>query len=147
MLAALLLAAGFAHAKQTFTTTRSLVFGRFVAGTGGTIVLTPAGARTRTGGVALVPSTVSSASFSYNDNAANKASAAVIISLPPDGNVTLTSAGGSMALTAFTSNPAPGAGVLSGGSLTFTVGATLNVGANQPTGSYTGSLPITIQYQ
>lgn len=147
LLAALLLAAGCAHANQTFTTNRSLVFGRFVAGSGGTIIVSPSGARMRTGGVALVSSAPSSASFTFTDNAGDNASAAVIISLPADGSVTLTSGASTMAVTSFTSNPGPAAGAMSGGTLIFTVGATLTVGANQPAGSYTGSIPITVQYQ
>jgi hypothetical protein len=151
LLAALLPAAGFAHAKVTFTTNRSLVFGRFVAGAGGTIIISTAGARTRTGGVALVASTgastPSSANFTYTDTSPGKASAGCVISLPADGSVTLTSGASTMTLRAFTSNPAPTAGALSGGTLTFSVGATLTVGANQATGNYSGSVPMTINCQ
>jgi hypothetical protein len=60
--------------------------------------------------------------------------------------VVLSSGANQMSLSKFTSNPS-GVGVMSGGSLQFTVGATLAVGANQPKGSYTGSIPVTIQYQ
>jgi hypothetical protein len=101
--------------------------------------------------VALVASTgastPSSANFTYTDTSPSKASAGCVISLPTDGSVTLTSGASTMTLRAFTSNPAPTAGALSGGTLTFSVGATLTVGANQTTGSYSGSVPMTINCQ
>jgi hypothetical protein len=146
LLLAALLPAVPACAKQTFNSTRALAFGRFVAGTGGTITVSPSGVRTRTGGVALVNSTASSASFSNTDTAANKLNAACIITLPADNSVVLSSGANQMQLKSFTSNPS-GTGVMSGGALTISVGATLTVNANQPKGSYTGSIPITIQYQ
>jgi hypothetical protein len=146
LLLAALLPAAPACAKQTFNSTRALAFGRFVAGTGGTITVSPSGVRTRTGGVALVNSTASSASFSNTDTAPNKVNAACIITLPADNSVVLSSGANQMQLKSFTSNPS-GTGVMSGGALTISVGATLTVNANQPKGSYTGSIPITIQYQ
>jgi hypothetical protein len=151
LLAALLPAAAFVHAKVTLTTNRQLVFGRFVAGAGGTIVVSPTGARSRTGGVALVSSTggsaPSSASFTYSDNSAPKASAACVITLPADGSVTLSSGTNKMTLRTFTSTPAATGGALSGGTLTVTVGATLTVGANQASGNYSGSVPLTMNCQ
>jgi hypothetical protein len=147
VLPALLLAALTpCNAKQTFSSTQALVFGRFIAGTGGSITIGPTGARTSTGGVTLLNSTVSAASFTNTDNSAKVASATVIITLPADGSVLLSSGANQMSLSKFTSNPS-GVGVMSGGSLQFAVGATLAVGANQPKGSYTGSIPVTIQYQ
>jgi uncharacterized BrkB/YihY/UPF0761 family membrane protein len=52
--AALLAALASVHAKQVFSSTQSLAFGRFVAGTGGTITVAPNGARSQTGGVTLL---------------------------------------------------------------------------------------------
>jgi hypothetical protein len=50
-----------------------------------------------------------------------------------------------MTLTNFTSNPS---GSFTGSALTeLTVGATLNVGPNQPAGNYTGSYPISVNYE
>jgi ABC-type amino acid transport substrate-binding protein len=146
LLLAALLPTAPACAKTTFTATRVLSFGRFVAGTGGTIIVSPSGVRSRTGGVLLATSTASSAAFSYTDTASNKSNAGVIITLPADNSVVLSSGTNQMQLKSFTSTPS-GTGVMSGGAIQITVGATLTVNANQPKGSYTGSIPITIQYQ
>lgn len=134
------------NARQTFTSSQALSFGRFAAGAGGTITVTPAGARTSTGTVTLLTSTVTAAKFTNTDNTQKYASAAVIITLPADNSVVLSSGANQMSLVSFTSNPS-GTGFMSGGSLTITVGATLVVNANQPKGAYSGSVPVTIQYQ
>jgi hypothetical protein len=146
LLAALLFAGALAHAQQSLVPTRSLAFGSFVAGTGGTVTVSPSGARSRSGGVALLSSPASAASFTFSDTDPAKANSACIISLPPDGSVALTGDSGSMPLTGFTSNPSNTA-VMSGGTLQFSVGATLNVGAHQPSGNYSGTVPITVEYQ
>lgn len=143
-LAALLLAPGFGQAKTSFTNNRALAFGRFVAGTGGTIILSPAGARTSTGGVLLLSSSPASASFTWSDTSPANAGKTCAIGLPS--SATLSNGTNQMTLNQFTSNPS-GTSLMTGGSLTFTVGATLTVGANQPRGNYSGSFSVTIQYQ
>jgi hypothetical protein len=144
---ALLAALAPVNAKQTFTSTRALAFGRFVAGTGGTITVTPTGTRLpATGGVILLNSTVTSASFTNTDNGAKVSNATVGITLPANGVVRLSSGSNSMAVNSFTSSPS-GTGVMSGGSLTIQVGATLTVAPNQPKGNYSGSFSVTINYQ
>lgn len=146
-LPALLLAAlAPGNAKQTFSASQALAFGRFVAGTGGTITVSPSGARSSTGGVTLLASTASAASFTNTDTAPSRASSTVAITLPSDGSVTLASGANQMSLGSFTSNPS-GTGIMAGGSMQIRVGATLTVGANQPRGNYSGSIPVTIQYQ
>lgn len=146
--AALLAAIASVNAKQTFSSSQALAFGRFVAGTGGTIKVPPltGAVRTITGGVTLLNSTVTAASFTITDNSAKYASATVTITLPSDGTVSLSNGTNQMAVNSFTSNPS-GTGVMSGGSLTFLVGATLTVGANQPSGNYSGSFSVTVNYQ
>lgn len=147
MLAAvLLLALAPAGAKQTFGATKTLVFGRFVAGAGGTITVSPAGARSATGGLVLLASTPSPAGFTFTDTAPPRANDACIITLAADNSVVLASDANQMKLSKFTSNPSV-TGVMSNGTLQISVGATLVVGANQPKGSYSGSIPVTIQYQ
>jgi hypothetical protein len=146
-LPALLLAAlAPGNAKQTFSSSQALSFGRFVAGTGGTIIVTPAGVRTRTGGVTLLTSTPTAAKFTATDNTPKNQSGAIIITLPADGSVVMSSGADQMSLRTFTSNPS-GTGFMSGGSLLISVGATLVVNANQPRGNYSGSIPVTVQYQ
>ncbi len=146
LLALLLLGPGLAQAKQTFSSTRSLVFGRFVARTGGTVTVSPAGVRTSSGAVLLVSSTPGSAGFSWSDNSPANAGKTCLITLPTNGTVTLTSGANTMAVNQFTSTPS-GTSLMTGGALQISVGATLSVGANQPPGNYSGSFSVTITYQ
>jgi hypothetical protein len=75
---------------------------------------------------------------------AGLASAGYSITLPA--STTLTSGGNNMTVNTFTSNPS-GTGTLSGGGTqTLSVGGTLQVGASQPTGTYSGSFNVTVTY-
>ncbi|HVZ38009.1 MAG TPA: DUF4402 domain-containing protein, partial [Candidatus Kapabacteria bacterium] len=71
------------------------------------------------------------------------------ITLPQTATLTQAGAGPNrptMTATSFTYSD--GAGTLdNSGHQTFNVGATLNVGANQATGTYNGSFDVTVQYQ
>lgn len=137
-----------AQAQQiVLSTARGLDFGRFVAATGGTVVLSPTGVRSRTGGVVLLNSpSVGQASFNVGRSSNGGAGKGVIISLPANGSVRLSSGANSMALNSFVSNPATLVSVPNGGT-TLAVGATLSVAPNQPPGNYTGSFPITVNFQ
>jgi len=66
------------------------------------------------------------------------------ISLPT--SVTMTSGGDSMTLNGF-GHSAGGTPSLSGGTGSFTVGAVLNVDANQAAGTYSGPYTVTVNYQ
>ncbi len=67
----------------------------------------------------------------------------VFVTLP--GAVTLTSGANSMTLNSFTWSP--GVVVLdNNGNANVSVGATLQVGANQPAGTYTGIFDFTVNY-
>ena len=106
----------------------------------GTVVLAPAGTRTKTGGVTLpaVTGTVTAASF----NVTGLGTSTYSISLPS----TITLAGtpsGSMTVGTFLSTPS-GTGTLTAGAQTVLVGGTLNVGAGQPAGTYTNSADMTV---
>jgi hypothetical protein len=110
----------------------------------GTIVLAPAGTRTKTGGVTLpaVTGTVSAATFAVT----GLGNSTYSITLP--GTITLTGTpSGSMTVSTFTSTPS-GTGTLSSGAQTIQVGGTLNVAAAQPAGSYTNTtgLTVTVNY-
>lgn len=111
-----------------------------VSGTGGTVVLAPAGTRTSTGGVTLpvVAGTVAAASFTVTGLSTYTFS----ISLPSS-PITITSGSNTMTVGTFTSNPAT-TGTLTGGTATVNVGATLNVGASQAAGTYTSGTPFTV---
>jgi len=114
-------------------------------GTGGTVVLAPDGSRTRTAGVTLpafATGTVTAASFTVNGQGTNT----YAITLPSSA-VTLTSGANTMTATTFTSTPS-GTGALTAGTQTLTVGATLNVAAAQPAGTYVTGTPfsVTVNY-
>jgi hypothetical protein len=122
--------------------TADLNFGDVVAsGSAGTVVLSTAGARSTTGGASLGSgSAVSAAAFTVS----GQGSATYAITLPA--SATVTSGPNTMTVNAFTSNPS-GTGTLSGGgSQNLNVGATLNVGVSQPTGTYSGTFDVTVTY-
>lgn len=129
----------------SITKQADLQFGKFMAGgAGGTIVMTPAGARSATAGVSLYNqgSVQSAATFSV----AGDGSSTYSITLPADGTINLTDgASNTMTVNTFTSNPS-GTGTLTGGNQTLNVGATLAVAANQVAGNYTGSFNVSVDY-
>lgn len=140
-------AGGASTAQLSITTTRSLNFGRFVAGSGGTLTVAPGGARSRSGGVVLMNSAgAGSAGFSLAALNGSGESMSVVLSLPGDDEVFLTNGMSSMPVRNFVS----GAGMLltlaPAGAL-LDVGATLGVGPNQAAGSYSGSFQLTVNYQ
>jgi hypothetical protein len=125
--------------------TRGIAFGAFAAGTGGSVVISPEGSRSATGDVVLISaSDGAAAQFTISGDA----DFAYSIDLPSDGTVELSdSAGHSMTINGFTSSP-PLFGQLSSlGSQELAVGATLNVGANQPAGNYSGTFLVTVNYE
>lgn len=127
----------------SITNTGDLAFGRFSANSGGGVVIATDGSRSTTGSVALYTgSTVSAASF----DVAGLDGASYAITLPADGTITLSDgASATMAVDAFASNPS-GTGVLTGGSQSIAVGATLTVASGQTPGVYTGSFDVTVEY-
>jgi hypothetical protein len=149
----LFLAAGRdACAQQvgTLTNTRGLDFGRFVAGTGGTVVISPAGVRSRTGGVILLNSpSAAAATFSVGVTGTAKGAKLknVILTLPANGTVRLTSGSNSMAVDTFVSTPAAGLSSSLSTTPTASVGATMTVAPNQPSGTYSGSFTVIANFQ
>ena len=148
----------FAQVSATATATATIVspiaisktvdmnFGNVAASAAlGTVVLTPAGARSTTGGVTL-PSTVgtvTAASFTVTGTPGYT----YAITLPAVA-LTITSGAPSMTVDTWTSNPTP-TGTLVAGSSTLTVGATLYVGANQAAGVYgipAQTFTVTVNY-
>lgn len=145
---AALLAHGTGHAQQiVLSNTRGLDFGRFVANTGGTIVISPTGVRSRSGGVVLLNSpTIGQASFNVGKSSNGGNNKAVIISLPANGSTRLSSGANSMAVGDFVNAPASILSVPNGGT-TLAVGATLSVAPNQPPGNYSGTFSLTVNFQ
>lgn len=138
-----------AHAQQqevVLTNTRGLDFGRFVASSGGTVVMSATGVRSRTGGVVLLNSpTAGQATFTVNKSKSG-GNRAVIITLPANGTVRLNSGANSMAVNTFVNNPASINSIPNGGT-SLSVGATLTVAPNQPPGTYSGSFSLTVNFQ
>ena len=107
---------------------------------GGTVVLSPAGARTPTNvTLPATTGTVTAASFTVT----GQANFTYSITLPA-GATTISSGGNDMTVDTWTSNPTPTGDLGAGGSQTLTVGATLNVAAAQAAGTYTLGTPFTV---
>jgi len=151
-------AASFAQVQATATTSARIItpiaisksvnldFGAVAVSptTAGTVVLVPAGTRSKTGGVTLpvTTGTVSAAKFTVTGLDLSTYS----IALP--GDITLSDgASHEMIVGTFTSTPSS-TGVLSSGTQDIFVGATLNVGAAQAAGLYTNAadLVVTVNY-
>lgn len=144
-LAACVLGASAVQAQITIVNTGGLSFGSFVAGSGGTIAVATNGGRSKTGGVMLVAQGGSSTAAQFT--VSGTAAATYVITLPSDATVALSDGNGhSMAVNSFVSYPSA-TGTLSGaGTQILSVGATLTVGNAQAPGSYTGSFPVTVNY-
>ncbi len=132
----------------TIANTASLEFGKVVPyGTVGTVTVANNGDRSSSDTkmiMATQTGTVSAASFDVD----GEVDATYTITLPP-GDVTLNGPSAStMTVNTFTSSVATtaGAGVLTLGAETFTVGAVLNVGATQTAGAYTGTFNVAVAY-
>ena len=120
-----------------------LNFGTLVPGSGGTVIVTPGGVRSATGGISLISSAVSAATF----NVTGEVSTPYTITLPASILITNTvTPTQQMTVDTFASNPS-GTGTLSGlGAQSLAVGATLHVTASQPSGLYTGTFNVTVAY-
>ena len=125
-------------APLTINNTSDLDFGTIVSGTvASTVAVTTAGAATCGSGLTCI-GTTSAAGFSLGGTSG----AAVGISGPA--TVTLTS--GSNNMTASLAYSAASV-TLTGTGGTFSVGGTLNVGASQAAGNYSGTFNVTANYQ
>lgn len=110
----------------------------------GTVTVTPGGQRISEGGVSVLSSSLfTAAPFSIS----GENNAGFILTLPDNEDVKMTRTGGTeeMEVTNFTHNS--GLVLSSSGTATFSVGATLNLDADQVAGDYTGSFNVTIAYQ
>jgi len=114
----------------------------------GTVILSPTGSRTLTGGVGLPQSygTVSPAEFIVSGMPQYSYS----ILLPPSVVLTNTSGSGgeTMIVDTFTSDPSPTGQLSQGGIQALNVGATMHVSANQTNGVYVSvpPFPVTVNY-
>jgi hypothetical protein len=125
--------------------TADLLFGKIVkSDDGGTVVIDTEGNAVYSGVTEFANNiNVSAAQFTVKGNAGNTYS----ILLPT--SITISETGGAtMTVDNFTSSPDETAGgiIASNGTQTLSVGATLNVGADQTPGEYTGSFDVTVSY-
>jgi hypothetical protein len=126
--------------------TVDLNFGNIVpTSAAGTVVVNTAGTRSFTGGAyAFANSTGNPTAASFTVTGESGATYSITVN-----NTSFTVVNGSNDMTVdnITTSPTP-TGVLTGGTQTLTVGATLNVDANQAPGLYTNanSLQITVAY-
>ena len=130
---------------QTIGAATNLSFGSFLAGSGGSVVMSTGGARSQTGGVLLVGqgSGVAAAQFTV----VGTANATYSITLPLNNTVVLSDGNGhTMTVNSFVSSPAVTGTLSGGGNQVVRIGATLIVGPNQPPGSYAGAFNLTVNY-
>lgn len=136
-----------------FIKVEDLRFGQVLrGGTAGTVVLAPSGTRTKTGGVTLMGTTSQPARF------AGMGTPGQLVSISLGANqIFITGPGAPMRVRNFVIGSTPTANLSSSalfftiasstGIFNFPVGATLDVGANQTPGTYTGNWNITLNYQ
>ena len=137
----------------SFIAFRDLDFGRVIStNVAGTVTISAAGLRSTTGGIVTVGNDFQVARFAGMGTQNQR----VRIRITPN-TLTLTGPGPSMTVDNFTIGPAPTLQQVGGsanyrivpadGIFWFTVGGTLNVGANQPGGAYSGTFTATLDYQ
>lgn len=137
-------AAAVIIAPLSITNTAGLHFGTIMRSAAlGTVTVATDGTRSSTGGVtlsALAP-LHSVATFDLEGESGND----VIITLPA--STTITNGTQTMLVDNFVSDPDDTNPVTLGGTPTvLSVGATLNVAANQASGTYTGTFDVSINY-
>lgn len=126
---------------------KDLKFGTMVPGAISTVVVNPAGVRSRaTGDVVLVTDT-SNAPQAAQFEVTGSPSTTFVVTLPTTCTITntrLLHTSETMTVTNFTSDA--GTTLSVAGAATFNVGGTLNVAAAQGDGSYTGTFSVTVAY-
>ena len=123
----------------------TLEFGQIITGTvASEVTVDTAGTRTfDTGDAADGGGTVRAAQFT----ATGEPSTAFDITLPVDDFVKLTGPGLDMNLKTWTDSSGGSDTLDAGGNFTFTVGATVTIGATQTSGPYTAPFTVTVNYQ
>lgn len=131
-------------APITISRVTDMNFGNVVTSAApGTVILAPDATRTPGGGASLLPTqpgTVTAATFTVGGTAGFTYS----ISLPASVTIDDPGLGAPMTVNSFTSTPTPTGTIGGAGTETLSVGATLNVGANQVAGVYTTAAPFTV---
>lgn len=128
-------------APMTITKNVDLNFGNVASGSSaGSVVLSTGGLRTASNVIlpTAVPGTVSAAEFTVS----GLDGSGYVLTLPA--STTITSGTESMIIDTFTADATE---ILTGGTETFKVGATLKLAAGQAAGAYTGSFTVTVDYE
>ncbi len=132
-----------AAAQVALTKNSDLNFGSMVAGSSaGTVTVSPTGAVSSTGGVTLVLASTTPATYTLTRGRSGNPSMQYTIQLPT--TVTISSGANSMTVGGFQNTPPTTGNLPKSASIPIGVGATLDVGANQPSGSYSGSFLMTV---
>jgi Domain of unknown function (DUF4402) len=136
----------------SFVIDDNLDFGTLIpANVAGTVTMTPAGARTATNGIVLVGAGHKPASFagrgSFNQRVDISLGANSIFITGPGAPMRVrTFVVGSTPTAILTTTPLRFRIAAANGIFAFPVGATLEVGANQAPGTYSGNWSITLNY-
>lgn len=131
------------HAGELgITSSQSLSFGKFAAGDG-SVTVRPDGSRLTSGQVITLDSGPGqAASFVVTGDP----DLTYAVTLPGDGTVTMSDGVNSMQVNSFVSSPVSSGTLSGGGSQLLDVGATLEVGAGQPAGNYSGTFMVVVDY-
>lgn len=121
-----------------------LSFGKIAAGAGGSVTVTPAGTRSKSGGVAIL-SSGSGSSGRFRLSGPNGQS--YILTLPADEEAMLNSDSSSMTLSNFTVDPESPGSLDGAGERVISVGATLNIDSSKPPGDYMGNFTVLVESQ
>jgi hypothetical protein len=142
--------------RGEFFKVEDLNFGGVIpSGTAGTVVVSPNGVRTRTGGVTLYGNSFNPAEFAGRKPAGGNPPMMLSIS---SSTIQLTGPGAPMTVRLFRGNTNPGQVLTatpnnfqvqgtSSGAFELRIGATLDVNANQAPGTYTGTWSLTLDFQ
>jgi len=104
------------------------------------VIVSPAGTKSCGAELTCLTDDHTAANFKVS----GEADASYTIELPNSINIA-NGAGGSMVVDGFTGSKS--SGTLVSGADSFNVGGTLGVAANQPSGEYTGSFVVSVEYQ
>ena len=120
----------------THTAGAALNFGKFTTGAG-TVVITPTGGQSATGGVNIVTGGSPAAdAFTVAGDSTRTFTIATTNSTVANGATTM----------AFTTTPSAATGTLVAGAASFTVGGTLTAVGTEGAGTYTGTYSVTVTY-
>ena len=119
------------------TSDQNLVFGNLLAGSGGTVTVSPLDARSKSGGVTLLSGTSPKAAhFHVAADTTGGATYAVAYT-----KTDLSGPGPALALSAITPDVTP-----TSGDADIKVGATITIASGQAAGTYSGSVTATATY-